>query len=101
MFRSFLHIFLGLVALPLLLTTKVLAGTYPELENGFSVRIQAVVDGVPRPGSGILLKNSEKAILVASISHNGQPVAISALKKKYGLTFWWYKVVSGYNTYID
>ena len=77
------------------------AADYVETENGYSVKVQAIVNGKQRSESHVIIGSNDQVNLIAQFFYKGQALTTESVRKKFSMTFWWYKILPSTSSYLD
>lgn len=72
-----------------------------ENQAGYSVRIEAIVNGAPRAGSHVILEARDQVELVATFFHRGRKLTATETRERFDLELAWYKILPDSNAYLD
>ena len=83
-----------------LVTLPALAGV-PENSNGFTVRIQAEVNGIRTSDTHVLTDANDKVELHTQLFKDGEAVLLDSVRETYKIEFSWYRLVAEDKIYIN
>lgn len=74
---------------------------YTESHAGYTVRIEALVNGAPKPGPHVIVEAHDAVELVAKFYHRGKKLTDEEVRERFDLDLGWYKILSDSNAYLD